>query len=127
MKLLTPAEAARVAGISVTAIADRIKRGRLSEKKCQCCGSVGIDFDELMSWKPQHGGGGKRLNWENIDPLLGKNTDASVAASCGVSLSAVFNRRNILGIPPFNKKHSKTQGRWSQWESYKQEHLSENS
>jgi predicted DNA-binding transcriptional regulator AlpA len=59
MKLLNVTEAAKITGVSRFVIYGRLNRGRLRFKKCDCCGYVGIDRDELLAWRPCKSNGGE--------------------------------------------------------------------
>jgi len=45
-----------------------------------------------------------RIDWESIDPHLGKKTDTAIAKEFGVGRDAIWKRRGELGIPAFGGK-----------------------
>ena len=57
----------------------------------------------------------QRIDWGEIDPLLGKSADLEIATQLGVASSTVTRRRNALGIPPVSPpgqpRHQKTKKR----------------
>ena len=51
--------------------------------------------------------GMKKINWNAIDPLLGKYSDTLVAKRFGISIKSVGLRRDSLDIPKYSGKHNK--------------------
>ena len=45
------------------------------------------------------------MNWDKIDPLLGKHTDRELSGMFGGSYLSIKERRQKFGIPAFGKKH----------------------